>query len=133
MGWRKCVCACAPDAQIYMHQCQTHELKKLRNQMWRSGTEKQHTQRMCHRSKVRLYSPPTHRVCCHCLICLVAAQSQRSNKWTVIEWATLQALFDEDNERFPILNFLSHDHLVWRRVAGMREREKAELAHTEDC
>jgi len=57
------------------------------NQIWRSGTKSWHTQAL-------------------------AWFDRGADAWMRIEWLTLMMLYEEDQERFPVLNFLSHDHLV---------------------
>jgi hypothetical protein len=74
--------------RIFIMQCQTHLLKKLRNNIWKSGHGKGQTRVMLHFDKA-------------------------SGKWQTIQWATLLALYEEDIKRFPTLaKLLSHDHLV---------------------
>jgi hypothetical protein len=62
-------------------------LKKWRNQLWRSGTKTFHTRTLLRRD------PST-------------------GKWQRLEWDTLVKLYEEDRARFPVLNYLTHDHLV---------------------
>jgi hypothetical protein len=79
---------------VFFLTCQTHLLKKLRNNMYRSGrATKDHTRLLNHFDR-------------------------SVGKWQYIEWQTLQNLYKEDRKRFPILTRLTKDHLV---CAGQRD------------
>ena len=69
------------------------QLKKLRNNLWRSGTEG---------------GPNTKTL---------TMLDEVSKTWQRLEWATLKRLFEEDSARFGVLNYLSHDHLVRLRLS----------------
>jgi hypothetical protein len=74
--------------KMFMMTCQTHLLKKLRNNLFRSGrTAKHHKRHLMHFDR-------------------------ESSTWQLMEWETLRLLHKEDRERFPILTRLTKDHLV---------------------
>eukprot|EP01047_Picozoa_sp_COSAG01_P114617 COSAG01_NODE_43279_length_431_cov_1.048193_1_plen_100_part_01 len=62
---------------MFMMTCQTHLLKKLRNNLFRSGRTKKH-----------------HKRCLHHF-------DRKSNTWQIMEWETLKLLYKEDRDRFP--------------------------------